>query len=347
MKRKVSVIALISVLIVTLVGSSMVFAVSSSTKLKNIESQKSSAKKSLAEVEEMMDTLTDQLDEINAKVDAKRIQLNKATKEVKDTKKKIEERKAGLNARLRAMYKNGTVGYIEVILGSGSISEFISNIEMVKRIYKGDQKVLETLAKQKEELEKKEAKLKKEKKALDALQAKAKAKQQAIAQKKAAYKAQIAKLEREAQAIRADIARRQNPNSVYHGNGQFAWPAPSTRLITSQFGLRPNPFGGGGMEGHAGIDIGISYGTVVAADSGRVIVAQTGYYGYGTAIVIDHGSGLSTIYGHLSSLKVKVGQHVSKGQAIAISGNTGRSTGPHLHFEVQQYGTPVSPWKYL
>lgn len=120
--------------------------------------------------------------------------------------------------------------------------------------------------------------------------------------------------------------------------GIFSWPARGT--ITSRFGSRWG-------EQHTGLDIAVPRGTAVkAADSG--VVSFSGWNGgYGYCVIINHGNGYQTLYGHNSKLKVKVGQQVSKGQTIASSGSTGRSTGPHVHFEVRKNGVPVNPQKYL
>jgi murein DD-endopeptidase MepM/ murein hydrolase activator NlpD len=124
------------------------------------------------------------------------------------------------------------------------------------------------------------------------------------------------------------------------GPGMFSWPVTGT--ITSPFGWRSNPFGGG-PEFHQGLDIAAPMGTTVtAAAAGTVIMAQW-YGGYGNYILIDHGGGYSTGYGHLSAIYVSVGQSVQRGQAIGAVGSTGQSTGPHLHFEVRIAGKPVDP----
>ena len=122
------------------------------------------------------------------------------------------------------------------------------------------------------------------------------------------------------------------------------WPVNG--VITSPFGYRNHPIFGRQIL-HSGIDIGVDYGTPVhAADSGVVVEADW-ISGYGYAVVIDHGNGLSTLYGHNESLAVSAGQSVSKGQGIAYAGSTGNSTGPHVHFEVRSNGEPVDPMGYL
>ena len=127
--------------------------------------------------------------------------------------------------------------------------------------------------------------------------------------------------------------------------GAMQWPLSGP--ITSPFGMRLNPFGGGHTEFHPGIDIGVDVGTTVAAAAAGKVIIVGWVSGYGNYIAIDHGGGISTGYGHLSSFFVSVGQEVQRGQAIGASGNTGRSTGPHLIFEVRRNGTPVDPNPFL
>ncbi|MGC8734169.1 MAG: murein hydrolase activator EnvC family protein [bacterium] len=135
-----------------------------------------------------------------------------------------------------------------------------------------------------------------------------------------------------------------NTNLRYTG-GRLFWPTTSS-LITSYFGYRVHPIYGT-TRFHSGIDIGAPYGApIYAAENGKVILASW-YDGYGYCIIIDHGDGVSTLYAHCSSIIVKQGQYVSKGQVIGYVGSTGNSTGPHLHFEVRINGNPVNPFNYL
>ena len=121
---------------------------------------------------------------------------------------------------------------------------------------------------------------------------------------------------------------------------------PSNGHLSDDFGYRKDPFTRR-KTFHEGLDLGGSYGDrIKAAASGKVILAQR-YSGYGRAVIIDHGHGLTTLYGHSSKLLVKEGQIVKKGDIIAEVGSSGRSTGPHLHFEVLLYNTPVDPLQYL
>lgn len=130
------------------------------------------------------------------------------------------------------------------------------------------------------------------------------------------------------------------------GSGALLWPTTST-YITSEFGYRTaGETGGVGTTDHAGIDIGVSSGSNVYAAAAGTVTLAGWFGGYGKCVIISHDNGMTTIYGHLSSVKVKTGQKVNQGKIIALSGNTGNSTGPHLHFEVKINGTPVDPMKY-
>jgi len=122
------------------------------------------------------------------------------------------------------------------------------------------------------------------------------------------------------------------------------WPVEGP--VTGSFGERIDPFNGEGAF-HSGVDIGSSYGAKIIAPADGVVIATEVMGGYGKAIVIDHGNGISTKYGHLSGYAVTAGQRVNRGDVIGYVGESGRSTGPHLHYEVRINDTPVNPYKYL
>lgn len=142
-----------------------------------------------------------------------------------------------------------------------------------------------------------------------------------------------------------DLSEIENKLKIYLDSVPTLWPTESTR-ITDNFGYRKHPITRK-RTFHEGIDIGAPYGQPIkAAASGKVTFAGS-KSGYGYVVFLDHGGGISTVYGHASKLLVKQGQTVKKGDVIAKVGSTGVSTGPHLHFEVRLYNTPVDPIKYL
>jgi len=122
------------------------------------------------------------------------------------------------------------------------------------------------------------------------------------------------------------------------------WPVVGE--ITGHFGERLDPFSGEGAF-HAGLDIASHYGDEVRATADGDVEEVGQRAGYGRLVVIDHGFGVTTWYGHLSGFNVQSGMHVKAGDVIGYEGNSGRSTGPHVHYEVRIYNTPVNPWRYL
>lgn len=122
------------------------------------------------------------------------------------------------------------------------------------------------------------------------------------------------------------------------------WPVNG--FLTDGYGIRNNPFGGGGVEGHEGQDIAAAFGAPVKATADGLVVYAASRSGYGNIVVIYHGEGVSTRFGHLSQIGVQAGQRVRRGEEIGKVGSTGRSTGPHCHYEVRLNNQPVDPMTY-
>lgn len=349
MKKKTLICMLILILVCSLGTYSLTFADSKADKqqeLDEINDQKDDVKEDMSALTESIKAQQAEVDKLEKSMDQKQDEIDLAQADIEQTVRDIEKQQDGLNKRLRNMYKNGSVGYLDVLLGSSSVSEFLTNLELIQRIYKGDEETLRTLEHQQTVLEQKRAALKQEKEALNQQKAEAEEKQTALQEDKNALQAKLDELNAEADAISEQIAAMQDPEKVYEG-GQFAWPTTST-YITSPFGFRIHPVTGV-YTGHTGVDIGVGSGSpVYAAADGTVIHASSAWYGgYGVAVIIDHGSGISTLYGHNTSVCVSPGQKVSRGQLIAYSGSTGISTGPHLHFEVRINGQYVDPMQYF
>lgn len=373
MKRKLFVCMLILSFILTAGAGSLAFADDLQDQMDQVTEEKNAVSSEMADLTEKVEAAQSEVNQIQKNIEEKQAQIDQAVAEIEQTKIDIENRQTGLNNRLRTMYKNGSIGYLDVLLGSNSISEFLNNVEMIQRIYRNDQNTLVELEEQHKLLEEKQAVLETERAALAEEKAKADEKKAELETSQAALQEKLDALNAEADAISAEIAERQRQleeqrkreeeekkangdnddsddrddggSSSGTGTGQFIWPCDS-HYITSEFGYRIHPLTGI-WTGHTGLDIGCSmYDPIYAADSGTVILSQW-YGGYGYAVVIDHGDGISTLYGHNEELHVSVGETVSQGQVIASAGSTGWSTGPHLHFEVRINGEYVDPMNYF
>ena len=157
---------------------------------------------------------------------------------------------------------------------------------------------------------------------------------------------QLSKFEAMSKQLEDEIKKLSAASTGKYNGGAFEWPVPGYYRISSEYNPREHPISGS-WHFHQGIDIPAPYGVkVVAAADGEVV--RAGWWGgFGNAVVIDHGGGLISIYGHNSSVTVGVGQKVKKGQQVAKIGSTGDSTGNHSHFEVRINGNHTNPWNYL
>lgn len=282
--------------------------------------------------------------------------------ELEDAEAEYELYKGLFLTRARVMYENSDIAYIEILFGAENFSDLLSKIEMISLLMDYDKGILtklgdakDLIADAKEDLEDyleiqetNMTNLETKKTELDtALSAKQTLLDEA-AQDVDKYKAIYEAAEMAEQALINDnkSAFDYSSNPVNYNGGQFSWPVPGSQRITSQYGYRIHPVYKT-KKFHSGIDIGAGYGlNIVAAADGVVTLAATNG-GYGKCIVINHGSGITTLYGHCSSLLVSSGESVSKGQVIAKVGSTGVSTGPHLHFEVRINGATTNPLPYI
>ena len=313
-------------------------------------------------LEQQINSKQSDIDELEASISEAQAKLETLEEELAAAEEKVNTQNENLNARLRNMYKNGSVGFIDVLMDSGSFSEFLNNLSLVEKVYTSDQDVLEELqkaydeidAKKKEietlqaELSESKATMEEQKSSLEADKASVEKKKSEIAADSAETQRELDKLEADAQALTSSIRNSgSSSNSSKYNGGIMAWPVPSCHTISSGYGGRIHPTTGK-YKFHGGLDIPGSYGSaIVAANSGKVIWAGNRGDSYGNYVIIDHGGGVSTLYGHSSKVLVSTGQSVSRGQRIANVGSTGRSTGPHCHFEVRINGSRVNPNPYV
>ena len=261
--------------------------------------------------------------------------------------------------QIRMEEEQGTVSYWSVLFKATSFSDLISRIDFINEIVRYNHQVIDNLRQTRQELAEDKAALEEQNEALSAskqeLEGQISESMKLLAEyikteegKQAEYDA--IKAEEEALdgliAAAEEKARELGLDDIVGTVGGYAWPCNGIRWITSLFGGRQSP-GGIGSTNHKGVDIGTPMGTpILAAKAGKVTWANWNG-GYGNCIIISHGKGNSTLYGHLSGYNVKEGDTVTQGQVIGYSGSTGNSTGPHLHFGIMENATWVDPLNYL
>ena len=376
--RKTKKIIAIMLCFIMFLSFSLVYA----ENLDTLEDRKNELKTNIEQANDEIDSLnleiTDaiakvnelegQIEDYNNSLAEIRSELKVVEAEIQETEQKLAvaeqnyaNQKNNLEKRIVAMYEAGETTYLDVLLNSSSITEFVDNYYLIGEIAAIDKNLLNTIEIEKNQIEEIKTKL-------DANRADLKQKEENeqktlitlnnakiqrdnylanLNEQEKATRARIKEYEQELNNVENEIFIITNNlgDSDYAG-GLFAWPTPGYKTITSPFGNRIHPVLGT-KRFHTGIDIGAPKGaSIIAANSGKVLKA--GWFGgYGNAVIIDHGGGFSTLYGHGSEVLVAEGQTVKRRDIIMKVGSTGMSTGPHLHFEVRINGNYMNPLDYL
>lgn len=286
------------------------------------------------------------------------LQIAEKEQEIVKLNEEIDLNNEILEDRLRVMYKNGTSGYLEVILNADDLMDALTRIDMIQLIVQSDVDLLKSIEEQKKQVEELQLTLENQREEVITVQNNVIAKKQEVSKAWASKEQRVAALEKEinnvqksrdaqealSAQIEKDILAAQR--EVEYAGGEMAWPVPGHSRITSHFGGRADPITGASST-HRGTDIGAPYGTTIVAANDGVVIYTGSHWSYGNYLIVDHGGGISTLYAHCTSLLARYGQAVERGEAIATVGSTGYSTGPHLHFEVRINGVVTEPLKYI
>lgn len=333
----------------------------------------------LADLQGQIDSLGTQMTEKNAEIEATKVQLA-------DAKAREEEQYASMKLRIKYMYENGDTNFLDLLFEAESLSDMLNRAEYIQKVSEYDRQKLDEFVAVRNEIEETGLRLTEEYNELDRMKQETEAKQSSVealqADKQKELESYNAKIqdanadiaqmqseiagiqdairaeENQIAAIEAEIRRQeeearkkaeaqgQSYETKSLGSISFIWPCPASGRITSAFGGRSSPTEGASSN-HQGIDIGAPTGSsILAAASGSVVIA-TYSASAGNYVMINHGGGVYTVYMHMNSIGVSVGQSVSQGQQIGTVGSTGYSTGPHLHFGIRSNGTYVNPTAYV
>lgn len=344
--------------------------------LKEAQSTIEDLRDSKGDIESKVTELNQQLIDISARITDLENQLTAKSEDIQETKDELagaKEREAqqyaDMKVRIQFMYENGQTSYLEALLSSRNISEFLNSADYIAQIQSYDRQKLTEYQDTVESIVNLEAQLEQEYTDLEALKS-------TVESNKATVAAMMRQKESELADISGDIEDAQSDADYYaaeiqaqeeliaaikraeaekaaagveehpYTGGAFRWPCPSSTRVTSDYGTRVSPMSGASSN-HKGIDIGASAGADIIAAADGTVTAASYSSAAGNYVMIDHGGGLYTVYMHASSLLVSPGQTVSVGDVIAKVGSTGISTGSHLHFGVSLNGSYVSPWSYL
>lgn len=327
--------------------------------------------KAVVELQEMDDKINEYqatLNQVNSQYSELQQKVSESETKLEEAKEKYEKKLNLLKNRLVAIYKHGETKYLDVLLNSRNIIDFISKYYVVQRIAEIDSKSIEELKEQKLELEKINNELEEDKAQMKIAKVEAEKQTVILTNTRTVYENQKNSLSESEKQLNAQIEtyKKQQEElenliqytingSTYelkYSGGIMIWPTLETSYITSPYGSRLHPIQGV-IKNHDGIDIGGKTGDpVYAAADGIVIYSAFNTGGYGNMIMIDHGLNsegvkIVTLYAHGNKLLKSVGETVKQGDIIMEMGSTGNSTGPHVHFEVRENGTDVDPKLYL
>ena len=316
----------------------------------------------IEEIEKNINNTSDKIKELDSEIETTKLEIE----ELESNIKKSEE---ALGKRLKVINNNYSMGYMKVILSSSSLSDFFNNVYIVREVVEQDKVMLKELDENKVEVEKKESNLNNKKQEQEDLKLVLEQDNNTIKGDKSEIEAlkreletEEDSLEQELEKLAAESAARQaaenaakqaaesgmNSGDDLSGSviSSGSWPVPGHSRVSSPYGYRLHPVLNV-QKMHTGVDIPAPTGTpAVAVDSG--IVTYSGVQGsYGNTIMIQHDDGKVSLYAHNSVLVASVGQRVEKGQVVSKIGTTGRSTGPHLHFEIRINGKHTNPMPYI
>ncbi|MCI7612266.1 MAG: peptidoglycan DD-metalloendopeptidase family protein [Selenomonadaceae bacterium] len=310
-------------------------------------------------IQEELSAATAAYREVSSQLAAVEGKIDENTELLEKTEADLKVKNRMLQRRVRDIYINGQISYVDVLFGAKDFSDLMTRMDILKRIIKHDYDLIVKVKEEKAVVVAARAQLEKDRAEAERLVASAEETKAAVEAKEAeqqelldqaiydrdtserAYEELMAASEEVASMIRRS---NMSYSGAPAGAGGMIWPLSGP--VTSEFGWRTHPIFGTARF-HSGLDIGGDYGLPIYAAAGGTVIHAGWISGYGNTVILDHGGGVTTLYGHNDSLNVGVGQTVSQGQVIAMCGSTGNSTGPHCHFEVRENGEPVSPYSYL
>ncbi len=333
----------------------------SNDQLEEVQSQLSENLQQIEKLDEKIKKSEDKMSELDTQVKELQEEISNIQSQLDVAEKKYEKQKDIMEKRLVAIYESGDTQYIDVLLKSKDLSEFLSGYYLITEITSMDKDLLDEVETEKKEIELSKQKLEKNQATLaTALQTQTKTSTvlqntktlrenyiSRLSDEEKAKQAQIDEITAQYEAVNEQILElaKQGLDTEYIG-GVLAWPVPGYTKITSNYGMRVHPITGQ-YKLHTGVDISAPIGAnFVAANDGIVTKAEYNT-AYGKMVMIDHGGGISTLYAHGSEILVTVGQTVKRNEAILKVGSTGYSTGPHAHFEVRINGVVTNPIEYI
>jgi murein DD-endopeptidase MepM/ murein hydrolase activator NlpD len=322
------------------------------------------AKNRLVDAQEELAAAESRLKRAKARLAITRRELEDVKADLERTKKRLAKHQGAVQERLLAVYRSAEPSYVEVLLNATSFEDFANRAEFTKTVALRDETVLVQIVRDKRRMEEQQRLLERKEREQAELKAKVARERAAVAEKRAEaaklarkarsdvreVEAQLAAQEAEIRSVSAMLKRLASSRGGgggyrYYGNWSGSLGRPVPGYVSSPFGMRIHPITHT-RRFHDGVDLACGGGTSISCAAAGTVVSAGWHGAYGLAVIVDHGGGISTMYGHCErgSIQVNSGQTVSRGQALARVDSTGWSTGDHLHWTVFRNGDPVDPF---
>jgi len=337
-------------------------------KLKEVNGKKLELDGEVQKLDSQINDISKKMASLNTQIASLDKEISAAEKNIKEYEEKLQVENELLRKRLRALYTTGGTGYMEILFDSKSFSDFFRKVDSIKRIVDYDKELEESIINSKKIIESNKSEAEKKKSKIVVLKNQAEAQRKDIEKNsnekkklmaslekdKVAYEKMIAKEESEAKRLQDIIQKKLEEGNKKGTTGSGGGTVVNRNdlhcvtgrgyTITSPYGWRVHPVLGY-RRFHAGLDIGVPYGTPLYSLKDGVVIYSGVMDGYGNVVMINHGD-ITSLYAHNSTLLVSEGQSVKGGQMITYSGNSGLSSGPHLHFEIRTSSGTVNPEPY-
>lgn len=333
--------------------------------LNEVQQEKKSVLAEKNELETKIDSIQNEIDAIQQEINQCQGRIDQKTIELQQAEQDAQDQYDTMKIRLRTMYEDNSTSYISLIFGGENITDVLGYIEIIKQLVSYDNNMYTELTETKNTIEQAKIELEQEQALSVSKKEEQVAKQNELSAQEEeltktidkltsdeeAYKKAYEEAEAAENSLKAQLyssMTNTGPTSsgvTYSGDG-LVWPTPGYTAITCPYGMRMHPTLHV-YKMHTGVDIGAPYGATVVATAAGTVTSAGWNNAYGWYVVINHGGGMTSLYGHHSKLLVSAGQHVNAGDPIGKVGSTGFSTGPHSHFEVLQNGQTVNPMSFF
>lgn len=368
MSRKTVKIVAIIIAVIFFVGiagtllASVVYGQPNDETLQEMKEQETAAIQQVQELEKQLNEATNKVYQLEEALKTKDEELQNIDKELAVAEAAEAEQMDKFKKRIAVICEKGSTSYLDLIFSATSFSDFIDRVVIAREIAEYDSNILDSMQQVKEEIHTRKTQMEEikaqqetEKTELEAALAELEQKNEEATSYMKQLQADTAEYEayldaqaqeKSAAKTRAGIYASGNADMSKASSGMFLWPTTSTYITSAFSPNRVNPVTGV-LRPHTGTDIGAGQGEPIWAAQGGTIIMAEYNGGYGNCVIIDHGNGVITLYGHMSAILVSKGSTVNQGQKIGRVGSTGNSTGPHLHFEVLIDGVAVDPMQYF